>query len=204
MFGAAIGVHDGLITTGRLPSFTRAGQQITAMEFAWLTLMGLVAALAAAFIDTGAQIPGQAIVRAILPMALGLSLVPRRLAGSVMSASAIVSAVGINLSGLAGVGTGAMTSLVVTGPALDLALRHAKPGWPLYASFVMAGIGSNLAALLVRLATKMATMDHSGRRIAQWLPQALWTYPVCGAVAGFVSALLWFHYSSKRQKAEAA
>jgi uncharacterized protein (DUF983 family) len=192
MPSATIGVHDVLIKSARLRSLTRVERR-TAAQLAVLVFMGFVAVFSAALLRTGAQIPGQAILRVIVPMALGLSLAPRPFAGSVMSASAIAFAIGINATAGGSFGTGAMTSMALTGPALDMALRHARSGWPLYLVFTIAGVASNLAALVVRVVTKLPPFGlPGGRPFAEWLPDALWTYPLCGAAAGLVSALLWF------------
>jgi hypothetical protein len=71
------------------------------------------------FTDFNLQIPGHAILRAVLPMAIGLALVPRKNGGTVMG----VAALGGELPGL-----GACTSLALLGPMLDLALRSSAAG----------------------------------------------------------------------------
>jgi hypothetical protein len=34
--------------------------------------------------------------------------------------------------------------------------------------------------------------------MAEWLALALWTYPLCGVLVGLLSALVWFHFRSRR------
>ena len=91
--------------------------------------------------------------------------------------------------GLAGVhlpGPGALTSLVLTGPMLDLALRWSRPGWRLYAGFVLAGALTNIGAFLARGGFKYFGLGGlgGGRRFAEWLPVATWTYALAGMLAG--------------------
>ena len=61
-------------------------------------------------------------------MALGLSLAPRRFAGSVMSTGALGTALLLSGAGAATYGSGASISLALIGPMMDLALRRARTG----------------------------------------------------------------------------
>jgi len=132
-------------------------------------------------------------------MSLGLALVPRPWAGSVMTAAAMLAALGLRAGGMARGGSGAWTSLCMTGPLLDLALRSARPGWRLYLGFSLAGLASNLVALAVRASTKALGCEHAGsRQLPEWWPQAIGTYAPCGLVAGLLSALFWFHLDPER------
>jgi hypothetical protein len=85
-------VHDGLVSAARFPSLVRAGSRISAAELLLLLTCGAAAAAAVAYVKLSLRIPGHSIVLAALPMVLGLSLAPRRLAGSLMSAGAIGTA----------------------------------------------------------------------------------------------------------------
>jgi hypothetical protein len=162
-------------------------------------LIGVVSALATAFIHLRLRVPGHAILRAVFPMALGMALVPRRAAGSIMGASAATTALGIYLAGLTQIGTGAATSLCLTGPMLDLVLARARSGWKLYLGFILAGLASNLVAFAVHFGEKLLGLEHSGGRpLALWWPQAIVSYAMCGAIAGLVSALVWFQARSPR------
>src|SRR5690606_21832762 len=107
-------------------------------------------------IEMRLQIPGSAILKVVLPMAMGLALVPRHGAGCVMGAAAALTAGGLKWGGFGGEGfsAGAMTSLIATGPLLDLALHRVSGGWRLYAAFAAAGLASNFLAFIVRGATK--------------------------------------------------
>jgi hypothetical protein len=164
-----------------------------------LVALGISAALTSTVLDFRLRIPGHAILRAIVPMSLGLALVPRRGAGSVMTAAALLTALGLHTGGMARGGSGAWTSLCLTGPLLDLALRSARPGWRLYLGFGLAGLTSNLVALAVRAGTKVLGWERAGsRQFQEWWPQAIGTYAASGLVAGLVCALLWFHLGAER------
>src|SRR5215470_5155154 len=136
MFAAALRVHDGLRTAGRVPALARPGRALSVAEVAILLLIGAAAAVATATLDFSLRIPGHAIIRSVFPMALGLALVPRRLAGSLMAASAAATTLALRAGGH-GVGAGAVTSLCLTGPFLDLALLGARQGWRLYLGFLL-------------------------------------------------------------------
>lgn len=197
---AVLSVHPGLASSSRLPVLAREGQQIQVAEMLFLLGAGLCAALATAFVELGLRIPGHAIIRAIFPMAFGLAVAPRRSAGMIMGTSALASAVAIKFGGFSAIGFGAMTSLTLTGPLLDIALRRAKQGRGLYFAFAIAGLGGNLAALAVRAGIKLAGLDHAlGRPLAAWLPQAIATYALCGVLAGLLSALVWFQFFDHRR-----
>jgi hypothetical protein len=168
------------------------------LEIALLILFGVGAASMSLFPDYHLQIPGHAILRSVFPMALGLALVPRRSAGTIMGTSALVTALSLKSGGFGGFGPGAVTSLCATGPLLDLALAWAKKGWQLYGGIVAAGLGSNLLALLVRGLLKYYGLGGGGRSAGggrlfeEWWMQAAFTYPVCGILAGLISAAVWF------------
>ena len=106
--------------------------------------------------------------------------------------------VAIKAGGAGALGLGAMTSLLLTGPMLDLALWRAKPGWRLYLGFALAGLATNLVAMAVRGGQKVGGLDSiHGRPLADWLPVAAGTYALCGALAGLISALVWFQFAAE-------
>ncbi|HET9983973.1 MAG TPA: hypothetical protein VFQ38_10315 [Longimicrobiales bacterium] len=184
--------------TSRLPSLATAERGAGALEVAALVVVGAAAAALTNLADFHWGIPGSSIVQTILPMALGFALVPRRGAGSVMGLSAVATSALMRLGGVHLAGVGALTSLALCGPFLDLALRRARGGPWLYGAFVLAGAATNACAFLVRAAAKWLGMRGIGggmgrRALDAWLPQAVWTYALAGVVAGLVSAALWFH-----------
>lgn len=167
-----------------------------------LLLVGLSAAMATAFVHFGLRIPGHSIVRAVFPMALGLAVAPRRLAGSVMGVGSIVGVTVLYLGGFAAFGTGALVSLFLTGPLLDVALWNAKRGGRVYLGFALCGLGSNLAAFGVRGGVKLLGFDHAGGRpLMLWLSEAVFTYALCGLMAGLLSAGVWFQWTSRQRSA---
>jgi hypothetical protein len=158
---------------------------------------GVSAALATAFLDRKLGVPGHAIIRAVFPMAFGLAFAPRRMGGMIMGAGALGTALVIKTGGMATIGPGAMTSLVLTGPLMDVALWRASRGWRLYLAFASAGLAANSMALAVRAGAKLGGLGHlTGRPLGAWLPLAVGTYPLCGVLAGLVSAMIWFRFSA--------
>lgn len=196
-------VHPGLQSGGRLPVLTREHDAIRSAEWAVWILMGVAAACASALPDWNLRIPGHAILRSMFPMALGLSLAPRRGAGGVMGVIACATALTLRFSGRAEVGFGAMTSLSLTGPLLDVALWKARAGWRLYAGIIAAGLASNLIAMGIKVTEKLLLSGGGGggkRSFGAWLAQAAWTYPLCGVLAGLLSAAVWFRWRAREPK----
>jgi len=204
---AVMSVHPGLAGASRLPAARQAGHPLQWAEVLVLLGAGVTAALACVLLDHDFGVPGHKIIRVVLPMAFGLAMAPRRAAGLVMGASALGSGLALKVGGAPGLGPGALVSLTLTGPLLDLALWRVRRGWRLYLGFALAGLGANLAALAVRVGPKLALavrvgpklagVDHAiGKPLAVWLARASITYPVCGLLAGLLSALLWFQFSA--------
>lgn len=212
-----LSLDDALRSTARIPSLGGAGDRsVRAAEIIALVLAGAVASLLTNLLRFRLGIPGSSIVFAAFPMALGFALVPRRGAGLVMAGGALATNVLLWAAGVRLDGVGAQTSLLATGPLLDLALRRARGGWRLYAAFIVACASSNALAFLVRGSAKLmgfrgagggmgggggtgggGGMGAGGRPFDLWLPQAVWTYAVAGIVAGLVSAAAWFHYRER-------
>lgn len=199
-----LAIHPGLSSEGRLPALAKRGAPATRGEWMALLLLGAGAALVAAFLDLNLKIPGHAILRSVLPMGLGLALVPRRGAGCVMGAAALATALGLRQVGAASLGIGAMSSLCLTGPLLDLAVAPARAGWQIYLSCGVAGMVSNLAALAIRGGGKLTGFGGGSRRVDDWWQHAAFTYPACGLVAGLLAAIVWFRLWPKRRPAAEA
>jgi len=191
-------VHDGLIGATRFPTLSRTRSRISAIELLLLLACGAAAAAAVAYVRLPWRVPGHAIVLAALPMALGLSLAPRRMVGSLMSAGAVGTAWLLSAAGAASFGSGASVSLLLIGPMMDVAVRRARGGWRVYAALVMSGVGANLLALVSRAAFKLLGLDFAGARpFDSWWLQASFTYTLSGVVAGLLGALCWFHFSDR-------
>lgn len=196
----ALGVHSGLRAGSRLPALSREDSSVRLSEWAVWLVMGMAAACASVLPDMDLKIPGHAILRSVFPMALGLSLAPRRGAGGVMGAFACAIALSLRFSGKADVGFGALTSLTLTGPLMDLALWKARAGWRLYAGIITAGLLSNLIAMGIKVTEKLLMSGGGGggkRSLGAWFAQAVWTYPLCGVLAGLLSAIIWFRWRAR-------
>ena len=169
-------------------------------ELGFLVGCGCVAAVLSGYLDFRLRIPGHAILRAVFPMALGLAVVPRRGAGTVMGVSALLSGLLMRMIVPAsGLGLGALTSLTLTGPLLDYSLGRVRGGWRLYAGFALAGLAANTVALVIRGGAKYSGVEHIGaRRFSEWLLQASVSYVICGILAGLVSGAVWFQATRPR------
>jgi hypothetical protein len=195
-------VDDGVRDAARVPSLAppNAGQ-VRAAEVVALILAGATAALLTNVVRFRLGIPGSNILFVVFPIALGFALVPRRGAGAVMALGALTTTGVLWLAGVRLDGVGAQTSLLATGPLLDLSLRWARRGWRLYAAFVVACVTSNALAFTVRATAKAYGLTGGGagggRRFAEWLPQAVWTYALAGLIGGLVSAAAWFHFRER-------
>src|SRR5512147_2103176 len=143
-------VHEGLAGASRVPPLARSRERMSALELLVLLASGAAAAAAVGMAKLGLGIPGHSIVLAALPLALGLSLAPRHVAGSIMSAGALGTAWLLQGGGVASYGSGSFVSLCLLGPLMDLALRGARRGWRVYAALVLAGTATNLLALTSR------------------------------------------------------
>ena len=192
-------LHRELLASSRLATWTAPADRLRWAELGLLVGAGATAAVAVAWLDFGLRFPGHAILRAVFPMALGLSLAPRRLGGVVMGASACATAMLLKAASGGGLGIGAMTSLCLIGPMLDAALWRAKAGWPVYLSFALAGCLANLGAFAVRGAGKYSGWESLLKRpFGEWLSIASWSYLLCGLIAGLLSAAIWFRLRASR------
>ncbi len=195
------GVHHGLVAAARLSPKALVPGQTAAAELSLLFLCGAAAASATGLIRLHLGIPGHAIVLAVVPMIVGLSLAPRRLGGFVMSAGAVGTAATLSLTGLASYGSGAFTSLCLTGPIMDLALARTQTGWRLYLGLVLAGVSANLVALGSRASSKLLGLDFAGMRpFDSWWLRAIVTYTLCGAVAGLIGAVCCFRWRDRESR----
>jgi hypothetical protein len=190
-------VHPGLVGAARFPSLARPRQRISAAEVLVLLTCGATAAAAVGLVKLRLGIPGHSIVLAALPMALGVSLAPRRAAGSVMSAGALGTAWLLAAGGGATYGSGSFASLCLLGPMMDVALRGVRSGWRVYAALVLSGVAANLLALGSRAATKLLGLDVGARPFDAWWLLASGTYLLSGVVAGLLGALCWFHLNDR-------
>jgi hypothetical protein len=187
----------------RVPSLAAEAKGLSALELAVLLGAGAIAAVLTHLVRLRLGIPGSNIVWVAFPLAFGFAMVPRRGGGLVMSAGALATTGVLALAGVRLDGPGAQTSLLLTGPLLDLALRAFGGGWQLYAAFIGACAGSNAVAFAVKAAALTAGVRGGGRGLtrgfAQWWPEAAWTYAAAGVVAGLISAGAWFHLRDREE-----
>jgi hypothetical protein len=193
-------VRDGLLGAARFPSLAHSREHVSVAEVLALLMCGAAGAVAVGVVKLSLGIPGHSIALAGLPMALGVSLAPRRLAGSVMSAGALSTAWMLTAAGAASYGSGSIVSLSLFGPMMDIALGWARRGWRVYAALLFSGVATNLLALGSRAATKLLGLDAGARPFDSWWLLALITYPLSGAVAGVVGALFWFRFSEQARR----
>ncbi|MEZ5943999.1 MAG: hypothetical protein R3C18_21595 [Planctomycetaceae bacterium] len=181
----------------------RGGVSTGLRDAAWLIGISALTALCVAKLDFSLRIPGHAILRSIIPISFGLSLVPRRMSGFVLSAGAFGFMALFSLFGVGWPGFGAMTSMLMIGPLLDASTWNAKPGWGLYVRCGLAGLGANALAFCIRAGGKAAGLDAIGMRpLAQWYSYAAFTYLMCGLLAGLTCAAVWFHWSGRTPSQE--
>jgi hypothetical protein len=84
-------------------------------------------------------------------------------------------------------------SILALGPVLDVATAGRTQGWRLYTRFAIAGAIANLLAFAVRVGTFAFGWDLPGsRNFASFWSVALVSFILCGAMAGLISAMIWF------------
>lgn len=176
------------------PRALGAGDAPGALEVIALLLAGAAGSALAGLLKLRLGVPGHHVALALLPIALGVSCVPRRGAGTLAGIGSFVTLLAFDVTGTAGFGPGALTSTAMAGPMLDLAVRFARRGdaplggLRLYAAFACAGLAANLIAFGVRFAFRLGEAKPMG----PWLAKALWSYPTIGLAAGLASGALWF------------
>jgi len=198
--------HNPLRDASRLPLPRIGTESVSVSQMGVLFLCGAGAAAAVSWLDFSLKIPGHAILRAAFPMALGLAIVPRKGAGTLMSGGAMATAAILRFGGWAENGLGSLTSLCLMGLFLDLALRGCRNGRRIYLALIVAGVLTNLAAMSVQVAAKYYGWGGGGggKSLAAWLPFASFTYPLCGALAGLLSAIVWFRWHSSSEHSNPA
>ncbi len=90
MLATAFAPQLSLRDSSRVPAISRAAG-LSAVELACLLACGAAAAAAIGCLHLSLRVPGHAILRGALPMAMGLALVPRRSAGIVMAVGAALA-----------------------------------------------------------------------------------------------------------------
>lgn len=135
---------------------------------------GVAAAIGVAY-GPSLRIPGSSILFAMIPIAFGRIVAQRSFGGTVSSLSGLAVLAVLP----AHAGLGASASLLLSGPAIDAALARRPAGGLV---LVLAGVGTNLAAFVLRAAAAPMRAGLLG---------SIGSYVACGAVAGLVAAVLW-------------
>lgn len=195
-------VHDGLARAARFPWLSRERHRVSAAELLLLVACGAAAAAVVAYVKLSLRVPGHSIVLSVLPMALGLSLAPRRRAGSVMSAGAVGTVWLLSTVGGVSFGAGSSVSLFLIGPMMDVAVRQVRGGRRVYVALVLSGVGANVLALGSRAASKVLGLDLAAgaRPFDSWWVQALVTYTLSGVIAGLLGAFCWFQRGDRPRR----
>lgn len=193
MLGTAFATKLNLRDSSRVPALSRAAG-ISAVELACLFACGALAALAVGLLHLSLHIPGHAILRGVLPMAMGLALVPRRWAGIVMAIGAGVTATAMSAGQIGSFPPTALLSVLALGSVLDVALLGGSKGWRLYARFVFGGAAANLLAFALKTAGVQLGIEvvRGSGRFMSFGSLAFVSYILCGALAGFIGAAAWF------------
>src|SRR5262245_41044105 len=131
MLGSTFAEKMSLRGSSRVPPISRS-ESISVTELACLLASGALAAAAVGLLHLSLRLPGHAILRGTLPMAMGLALVPRRWAGVVMSVGAAMTSVVMTTGGIGGFPATSMLSVLALGPILDIALLGRSKGCRLY------------------------------------------------------------------------
>jgi hypothetical protein len=188
----AFAAKTNLRSASRLPGLaTDAG--VSAAEVGCLLACGAAAALAVGLVHQSFGVPGIAILRGLVPLALGFALVPRRSAGTVMSAGAAATAAMMTAGHVGEFQVPALVGTLSLGPVLDFVLAGQPRGWRLYARFAMAGILANLLAFSTKIvAVYFGWHLPGGGRVTQFWSLGAVSFILCGALAGVISAVVWF------------
>ena len=166
---------------------------MSAAEVACLLACGAASALAVGLIHHSFGIPGIAILRGVLPIALGFAIVPRRSAGTTVSMGAGATAAAMNAAHLGEFQIPALVGTLAFGPVLDLALAGRPQAWQIYLRFAVAGAAANLLAFSSKFAAAYMGWHFPGNgKVTSFWSLPLGSFLLCGALAGLISAAIWF------------
>lgn len=200
-------VEPALWNSSRARPLSQNFEGVRARELTALALCGIAAAVAAALDDGISKVPGHAILRSVLPVLCGLALVPRRGSGTFMSLWALGTTMFLKSfvtmsmlqANVGRQGFGNVAGMVALGPALDLALVHARGGWTIYLRCLAAGVGANLVAWSVRFgAAAFGISGGGGGGGKNNLTFRLVSHIICGALAGLIGAAIFFRIQQRK------
>jgi hypothetical protein len=181
-----------LRSASRLPNLSHTAD-VSAKEIACLLACGALAVLLVGLVHIPLRMPGHAILNGVLPMSLGMAIVPRRSGGIIMAMGAGLAAAAMSWGGFGRFQPAAVLSILALGPVLDVATAGRPQGWLLYVRFASAGAIANLLAFALRFGTSLYGWDLPGsRQFATFWSIALLSFILCGAAAGLLSAVISF------------
>jgi hypothetical protein len=193
----AFATKQNMQIASRFPA-VRGATTISIAEIVLLVACGALSAAAVGLVHLRIGLPGHAILRATLPMALGLALVPRRSAGAIMATGAALGSAIMSASHIGFFPPAALFSILALGPVIDIALLGKPQGWGLYGRFALAGAAANLLAYVVKVSTVQLGLDAAtGRHFTAFGWMALVSFVLCGALAGLISAAACFRLPPK-------
>lgn len=182
------------------------GRGATATAVDWLALLavGGLAAVLTAYLSLSLRMPGHAILRVVVPMVIGMALVPRRGAGIMMALGAAITGGIIRLSDTGELPIASFAGLLIVGPMLELAAAGRPSGRGLYLRFALAGLTANLIVYAVRWGVLLTGWEASGgggnfRRAGA---MAFGSYALCGLLAGLIGAMIAFRPTSSQSSHE--
>jgi len=174
----------------------RVGTPQDRVELTELALLVGAGAGAAAlsFSLGGWGIPGSNIVQAVLPMAAGLALVPRRGAGLLMGTSSVAANLLLGTLGYGHATPSTFSSLFLLGACLEFAANRTARSRRIWLWFVLAGLVANLLAFGLKMASAQLGWEGWGgaRGLFKPWPARAASFALCGAVAGGASAVIFF------------
>lgn len=178
-----------LTSVRRFGGITSTSDRPNASSIAILMMAGVAAALASALIR-GWGIPGSTVLQGVLPMAGGLAFVPRRGAGLLMGCSAAVSGMMFMQLGVGHNNPSALARLALLGVCLEAGPARLSRESLVWMWFVLAGLAANLLGLGAKYL--MGLVGLEGLMSLASTPFRVLSYAVCGAVAGGLSAAIFF------------
>jgi len=185
-------VNHSLAKARRLPVLAAPMQGVTAWELVILVVAGVLSGVMS-FVIRGWGIPGSTVIQGILPMAAGLAIVPRRGAGLLMGTSALATGLVMGAVSKFNVNPSALARLWLLGACLDIGLSRNENNSRIWFLFITAGLGANLIGYGVKqVSAQLGWEGVGGHGISSAWPVTLMSYAVCGAIAGGVSAILFF------------
>lgn len=149
-------------------------------------------------------IPGSNLLQVVLPMAAGLALVPRRGSGLTMGTSALAAGLAMSALGAKHENPSALARLFLLGTCLEIGPARASDRRWVWLWFVAAGLAANVLGLAVKVVmAQLGWEGIGGRGIFVHWPMRVASWAICGALAGGVSAILFFRRPGATEHAEA-